>query len=34
MIRTFPKIKLTPEQLEKTRKSLAEFYGPRKKMSS
>ncbi len=31
MIRTFPKIKLTPEQLEKTRKSLAEFYGPRVK---
>lgn len=28
MIRTFPKIKLTPEQLEKTRKSLAESYGP------
>ena len=31
MIRTFPKIKLTPEQLEETRKSLAEFYGPREK---
>ena len=31
MIRTFPKNKLTPEQLEKTRKSLAEFHGPRKK---